>query len=194
MQQGSGRSNFAGQGGGQLLAAMLKGLSRAIAMTIEVFIHRDFGHWYVNSGFMGVIAIFVFAAFFPDQDLRPMYLFMLVFGVRWLIVATIAGVRYWRGKNVVHSRYTGRPYLWALLPSWKEVNVKHLESVAALVAGFLLHHFYRPLGDYVLSAATVVLLRGYNYDMNQRDRAVEMNDSVIETQMAAEKFREMRPR
>ena len=132
---------------------------RATAMTVEVFLHSDFGHYYIGCGAVGAVVIFLFTGFFPDQNPRPMFLLMAAYGVRWLYLAIGAMIRYWRGKNLVHSRYTGRPYLWALLPTWKEVNVKHLEAAAVIVLGFGFHYLNRPLGYYLMIAATLVLLR-----------------------------------
>jgi hypothetical protein len=163
-------------------------------MTMEVFLHCDFGNYYVGCGLLGMVVIFVFTAFFPDQDPRPMVLFMAAYGVRWLVVAIKTGIKYWRGKGLVHSRYSGRPYLWRLLPDWKETNVKYVEGLAVMLLGWLVHFYLRPFGDYLMTAAALVMMRGYTFDMDQRDRAVEMNDSVIETQMVAERFRDMQSR
>jgi hypothetical protein len=55
-------------------------------------------------------------------------------------------------------------------------------------------HLNRPLGDYLMFAASFVLLRGYNLAMQRRERAVAMNDRVIEQKIVAERFREMQER
>jgi hypothetical protein len=191
MPQGSGRSNLPADLSGYLVAAFIEALVRAPAMTLEVFLHCEFGHNYIGCGFMGVVIIYMFAALFPEQNQGPLLWFATAYLVRWLFVSIRAVIRYWRGKELVHSRYNGRPYLWTLISSWKEVNVKHLESAAVLVLGFVVHSANRPLGDYLMVAATLLLVRGYHFDTQQRDRAVALNDSVIEQRMVAERFREM---
>ena len=189
-----GRSNFPEQATGYFIAEMIVGLARAIAMTIEVFLHCDFGHFCVGCGLMGVFIIFMFTSVFPGQNPYPMFLFGVVYGVRWLFISVPTVIRYWRGKNLPHARYNGRPYLWTLLSSWKEMNVKHLEAAMVIALGFGVHYLNRPLGDYLMCAALLVLARGYHFDTQQRDRAVTLNDCVIEQEMIVERFRDMRGR
>jgi hypothetical protein len=148
----------------------------------------------VGCGFMGMVIIFVFSLFFVGQDLRPLHCFLVAYGVLWLIATVSMLIRCWHGKDTVHSKYTGLPYLWRLLPNWKEVNVKHLEALAAILLGYGVHYLNRPLGDYLMMAASLVFLRGYNHAVQQRDRAIEMNDAVIEQQLVAERFRDMQGR
>jgi hypothetical protein len=170
----------------------VEGLVRAIALTVEVFLHYGFGCRYVGCGFMGIVVILAFALHFPDQNLHPLLCYMVAFGALWLIATVSMLIRVWRGKDTVHSKYTGRPYLWRLLPNWKEMNVKHLESLAVILLGYGVHYLNRPLGDYLMIAASLVFVRGYSLAIQQRDRAVAMNDAVIEQQIVAERFRDMR--
>ena len=179
---------------GQLLACLVEGIARAIALTVEVFLHRGFGCRYVGCGMMGTGIIFVFAEFFPTEDPRPILCFLIAYAVLWLIATVGVLIRHWRGNDPVHSRYTGRPYLWHLLPGWKEENVKHLEALAVILLGYGVHFLNRPLGDYLMFAASLVFLRGYNLAATRRSRAVEMNDSVIDQRLVAQRFRDMQER
>jgi hypothetical protein len=160
-------------------------------LTVEVFLHRGFGSRYVDCGFMGIIVIFFFAQWFPDQNPCFLYCYMIAYAVLWIIAGIGAIKRWWRGKCNVHSRYSGHPYLWSLLPGWKEENVKHLEALAVILFGYGVHYLNRPLGDYLMFAAGLMFLRGYNMAAQRRERVVEMNDRAIEQRLDAERFREL---
>jgi hypothetical protein len=181
-------------GGARVAAELIDGISRSICLTIEVFLHRGFGSRYVGCGFMGVVVIFIFAMLFPPLDVFPLYCYMMAYGVLWLIATVSMLIRCWGGRDKVHSKYTGRPYLWRLLPNWKEVNVKQLEAFAVIVLGYGVHHLSRPLGDYLMIAASIVFLRGYNMALQQRTRAIELNDMVIEERLVADRFHDMQER
>jgi hypothetical protein len=181
-------------GNGQLLAGLVEGIARAIALTVEVFLHRGFGSRYVGCGLLGTVIIFVFAQFFPAEDPRPILCFLIAYGVLWLVATVGVLIRYWRGNDRVHSRYNGRPFLWHLLPNWKEQSVKHLEALMVILLGYGVHFLNCPLGDYLMCAASLVFLRGWNLAATRRSRAVEMNDSVIEQRIIGERFRDMQER
>jgi hypothetical protein len=192
MQQGSRQPPPPGsQGLGYLLVATIEALGRSIALTVEVFLHHSFGVRYVDCGFLGVVVLFFFAGFFPGQNPLPLYGYMVVYGLLWLIAGIGALRRRWSGKNIMHSKYTGHPYLWRLLPSWKEENVKQVEVLPVILLGYGVHHLNRPLGDYLMMAATLVFFRGYNLALQRRERVMEMNDHAIEQRLIAERFREI---
>jgi hypothetical protein len=191
MPQQSQRSQQPSPVASQLVIGLVEGVIRSTALTVEIFLHRGFGVRYIDCGLLGMVVMFVFAMCFPDQNTRPLLCFMAVYGVVWLITTICTLIRFWRGKNVVHSLYTGRPFLWRLLESWREQNVKYVEALLVILLGYGVHHLNRPLGDYLMVAASVVLLRGYNIAAQRRLRAMEMNDSVIEQRLVAERFRDM---
>jgi len=170
---------------------LMEGSFRAICLTIEVFLHRGFGSRYVSGGFLGVIVIYLFSLMFNPQDISPLLDFAAVYLIFWLIATLCVLIRYWRGKDKMHAKYTGRPFLWRLLPGWKEDNVKHLEGVIVIAVGYGVHYLNAPLGCYIMAAAAVVLLRNYSRISELRRRAVDMNDKVIEQKLVAEQFRAM---
>ncbi len=94
-------------------------------------------------------------------------------------------------RQLRHSRYSGRPHLCRLLPGWQEIHVKLVEAVLVLCIGFAIHLLNRPLGDYLMLAGVFVLVRGYCVASALRERAVELNDAVIEQREIAENFRQM---
>jgi hypothetical protein len=193
MQNRSQPSQMPSELTGRLIAESVEGISRAIALTVEVFLHCGFGSRYVGCGFVGIPIIFCFALHFADQHPLPLLCYLAAYGVMWLIAAICTLIRCWGGRDTVHSRYTGRPYLWRLLPNWNEENVKHGEAVAVILLGYAIHHFNRPLGDYLMIAAALVLLRGYSLVAQRRERAIQMKDSVIEQGLIAERFHDMQP-
>jgi len=168
---------------------LVEGLARSIALTVEAFLHNNFGSGYIGCGFMGIVVMFGFSLLFTNQDMRPLLWFMVAYGARWLFAALITLIRYCRGKDTLHSRYTGRPYLWRRFPNLKESTVKHLEALVVILVGYGVHYLNRPLGDWLMIAATLVFLRVYNLTSQQRSGAVAMNDRVIDQQMVAERFR-----
>jgi hypothetical protein len=175
----------------RIMAEFIDGIGRAIALTVEVFLHRGFGSRYVGCGFIGVVIIFLFSMLFPGQDTSVLLGFAALYGILWLVALFNVGIRRWRHINRVHSHYNGRSHLSRLLPNWKETNVKHVESLTAFLVGFGVHCLNRPLGDYLMFAAAFVFVRGYNLAMQRRERAIRMNDQVIEQKLIAEQFREM---
>jgi hypothetical protein len=195
MQQRSQSQQQVSQGAGYLVVALAEGLARATALTVEVFLHKGFGSRYVGCGLMGIVIIFVFARFFADQNVFPLYCYMAAYGVLWLIATINMLIRFIRREETVHSRYPGRPLLWSiLLPNWKETSFRQLEALAVILLGYGVHYLNRPLGDYLMLAASFVFLRGYGFAVQQRDRAIAMNDAVIEQKLVAEKFRDMQER
>jgi hypothetical protein len=170
----------------------VEGVGRSLALSVEVFLHRGFGSAYVGCGPVAFLIMFLFVQFFyPDQDVRPLAVFAGVYGVLWLIAAINALIRWWRGIHNTHSRYNGIPHLRAALPTWKETNVKHLEALMVILLGFGIHHLSRPLGGYLILAGAFVLLRGWSLASMMRQRAVELNDAVIEQKEVAEQFGQM---
>ncbi len=179
------------QATGRFMGQLLIGLSRSTALTVEVFFHRSFGSRYVGSGLWGLFIIFIFSWFFPDENLRPLMWFGATYGVLWLIAVAAVWIRRWRRKDTVHSLYTGRPFLARLLPGWKETSVKHFEALLAILLGYGVHFLNRPLGDYWVFASAVMFLRGYHLAAEHRDRAIAMNDAVVEQQLVGNLFRDM---
>jgi hypothetical protein len=184
-------SSQSSQASTELGRQLLEGSFRSVCLTVEVFLHRGFGSSYVSGGFLGVIVIYLFSLFFNPQNILPLLGFAVVYAAFWLLAALCALIRYWRGADKMHSKYTGKPFLWRLMPGWKEENVKHLEAFIVIAVGYGVHYLNAPLGYYLMTAAVVLLLRGYGRVSEQRSRALELNDKVIEQKLVAERFRTM---
>jgi len=170
---------------------ILLGLFRATCLTIDVFLHHRIGCNYVTGGFAGVLVLAVTACGFPESERFPLVCFAAVYGVLWLIAMISAWVRQWRGRNI-HSGYTGRPYLCWLLPGWREEYLKQLEAFIAILVALVVHLFSRPLGDYLMVATSLVLVRGWFMLARQRHQVTVMNDLVIEQKVISQKFNDVR--
>lgn len=176
----------------QLVAGIVEGVARSLALSVEVFLHRGFGAGYVGCGPFALVVMFLFSQFFfSGQNVQSLLVFAGAFSAFWLIAAINALIRWWRKIHTAHSRYNGRSHLCLLLPRWKETNVKHVESLLVIALGFVVHLVARPLGAYLMVAGVFILLRGWSISSMIRQRAVELNDAVIEQREIAEQFREM---
>jgi hypothetical protein len=173
------------------VAEVVENVGRSLALSVEVFLHRGFGSDYVGCGLLAVFIMFVFAKFFPDENVRPLTVFAGMYAVLWLVATINVLIRWWRGGETIHSRSNGKPLLMRVLPGWKEMSLKHLEALLVILLGYGIRHLNRPLGDYLLVAGVFVLLRGYCLASQQRSRAVQLNDAVIEQKMVADQFQEM---
>jgi hypothetical protein len=174
----------------RLVAELIEGIGRSLALSVEVFLHRGFGTRYIGCGFMGVVLIYLFSMFFPPQEIQPLLLFAALYGLVWLISSIGVLIRYWRGRRNVHSLYTGRPFISSVLP-WKESSVKQIEAFGIILFGLGVHLFTRPLGDYLMLAGAFVFLRTYCLAAEQRNMAAQLNDSVIEQQQVADRLQEI---
>jgi hypothetical protein len=177
---------------GEFILGMFENTARALSLTVEVFLHRGFGPRYVSCGFFGVLLILFTSMWFPPTTAMPLQWFAFTYGFFWLIAVVNVAIRYWRGTDKAHSRYNGYPLLCRLLPSWKETNVKYLEAVCVIFLGCGLTLLSKPLGDYIMVASGFVLIRAYGLASQRRNQAIDLRDTVIEQQMAAEEFRGMR--
>lgn len=164
-------------------------------LPLELVFHdvRTFGVRAVGPKLGGALLLmFLFAASHSHESGMPLGIFMLAVLLLGITAQIITWVRQWGGEKT-HSRYTGRPYAAWLWPR-SEVTIKRLEPVAALLAGFGIHHLNRGLGAFVMTAAVGL---GITVSIQYRSiwtRALDMNDAIIEQSMSAERVRVMQRR
>jgi hypothetical protein len=174
-------------GGEVLAAAVIGGLIRGTALSLEVFLHRRIGCRYLGDGWGGVLVMLGFVAGFPHAG--PLPYWTAAYGAVWAVLSVRATVDLWRGRYGHHTRYTGRPHLARLLPRWPEERVKQAEGAAALALGFALRPLSRATGDYLVLAAAVVLLQQFMFVSNEQNRAMDLHDASAEQRRVAERFR-----
>jgi len=170
-------------------------LCLSAALPIELLLHdlRTFGVRYIGPRAMAaVLVMFLFAGFHPDENCTPLSILMVTTIGLSVVGQIIAIIRRWRGV-AVHSRYGGRPYVAKLVPC-SEVTIKRLEPLLAFGAGWAIHVFNHPLGSFVVAAAICVAIRVCIDRIGSGERALNMNDAMIEQTMALESLRNLRGR
>jgi hypothetical protein len=165
------------------------------ALPVELLLHdlRTFGVRSIGPrAVAALLLMFFFAGFHPDENCVPLTCLMVATILLSLVAQIIAKVRQRRGA-LVHSRYSGRPYLVKLVPL-SEVTVKRLEPLLAFGAGWIVHVFNHPLGSFLVIAAICLAIRVGIDRIGSSERALNINDSMIEQTMALESVRNLRAR
>ena len=195
MPQRSQMEQQAGQEVGHLVGEVIKLTTRSVCLSIELLLHETFGLDYVQGGPMVILVAFAFLHWFPGDDPRPLAVYVMVVLALWVNATAQALLRrYWRGRageGLIHSRYTGRPFVLGLVPRWPESTVKQLEAVGVVLLGLAVRRANHPLGDYVVGAASVLLLRTYCTAARERGEAVAMADAMIDQTLAGQRFRDL---
>jgi hypothetical protein len=167
-------------------------ICRALAFSLEVFLHKSssFGRRYVGmQALVATLIIFFFPVLMPEHDPRPLHGFLLLFLAMCLLVRVSTFVRRCGGDQV-HSFYNGEPRLSFLTRWTSELTVKRgLQPLLVFVGGALTLSISQPLGAYLMLAAfglgaSVSLSAGFD-----ETRAMDMRDSFIEQRQLAERFR-----
>jgi hypothetical protein len=165
------------------------------ALPIELVLHdvRTFGVRYIGPrAVAAVLVMFLFAGFHPNENCTPLSILMVTTIGLSVVGQSIANIRQWRGI-AVHSRYGGRPYFSRLLP-FSEVTIKRLEPLLAFGAGWAIHVFNHPLGSFVVTSAICLAIRVGIERIGSNERALNINDAMIEQTMALESVRNLRGR
>lgn len=167
-----------------------------LAVSLEVFLHRSrtFGERYVGvQGAMVVLAVPLFGSLWPDEDLRPLFLFLLAFLFMCLLIRVSVLKRRFFGGLSGHTRYTGTPRIMPWVRGMSERTVKViLEPAIAFFSGAFLLAVNQPLGSYLMLAALGMFV-SVNFDVGyDRVRAMDMNDAMLEQQDLATRLRQFR--
>lgn len=166
---------------------------RAWATSLEVFLHRDFGARYLGlQAAMVIVLIPLYCTACAGEDIRPMFGLLAAY-FAMCVVNRLSSL----GRNAQvaanHSFYTGYPRLMRVLPWLSEMTVKKFaEPLLVFVAGVFVCAVSPALGVYLILGAFALMGSVMAVEDAQRLRAVEMNDAVIEQQIVAERFRDLR--
>ncbi|MBL9084249.1 MAG: hypothetical protein JNK76_20785 [Planctomycetales bacterium] len=163
------------------------------AASVELFLHRNFGPRYLaawSGG--GILLIPIYGFFWMGHDLRPLSAFYLIY-VGMFVYARVAGLlRWWRGGAEEHSFYTGTPRLAKYFPKLREQTIKHyVEPLLLIGLAYLVGNHNPPFCFYLIGAAICLFFRVDLAVADQRRRAMEMHDAVIDQRHVTERFREM---
>lgn len=187
-QQNRGLSDF------RTAMGWLAFICRSLAVSVEVFIHRDLGIRYLGlQAFAAAVFIFVYPGFWPGYDLRPMAWYLLIYLLCCVAHSMDARRRAKRGGPQPHSYYTGLPLVMRFTGRlFSEITIKRIiEPLMVFVIGALVMKGSEPLGKWLMLAAAG-LLGSVNLSVGyEQTRARDMNDAAIESRQLAERFRSM---
>lgn len=160
------------------------------AFVIETFLHRRFGRCYMESrAGWGFCVLLGFILCWEEHEIGPLVWLGVSYFVLNLIHRAGCAWRQFRGE-LIHSGYTGWPHLHFLAPTLDERHVKlWVEPPLAMFAGSLICAANQPLGVFILIGGFILF--GKNKNEHDRDwqRVVAINDSLIESRLATERFR-----
>jgi hypothetical protein len=175
-----------------VLHRLVSAIVRGGAVSVEVFLHRRFGLRYLSTfGPLAAGMMLIYAAFVPVQEARPFFVYVVSFGVCWLLLTIETWLRFWRGDNE-HSGYGGFPRLLRRSLAFKEYRVKQLaEPMLVGIAGYCALELNRPLAIYVIFAAGCLFLSNAVQRRNETREAMMLHDATLEQQHRVNRFREI---
>jgi hypothetical protein len=169
---------------------IVKAFVRSIALSLEIFLHAQIGSNYIDCGVAGILVLFIFRNLFDLSEGAPLFWFTVVFALVWFCRMCKSIYLRHRNRLRTHSMYCGRPHLWRLLPSWREEYVKHLEALVMIGLGFAVRLLNHPMGDYLIMAATLMLIRSVKLAFDLYRRVVDMQDSALEQRYIGQQFQQ----
>jgi len=168
-------------------------ICRSLSVSVEVFLHRGMGERYLGLQAAAVLLLVpLYSLVWPGYDLRPLMLFLLAYLVMCCL-ARVSSIAHRLAGEHCHSHYTGWPR--GIKPGAKcsELTVKRVvEPAIVMAAGFLLRQVNPPLGTYLMLAGGSLFISVSASETEQRTRALDMNDAVINQEQVADRFRDMR--
>ncbi len=171
-------------------------LCRALALSVEVFLHRveSFGERYIG---VQAAAAMLLMIFFPiclkEHSPQPLFFFLACFLFMCICIRARVQLRRKRGGAQPHTLYTGTPRLMRFFRRMREEQVKAIaEPMFTFAVGVLAIPASQTLGCYLMLASLGLLVSAnltLGYD---RKRALDMHDTFIDQRGAAERFRDLR--
>lgn len=168
-------------------------LCRALAASVEVFLHRNIGERYLNWQAVAVLVIVpVFALGWEPHDSGPLMVFLMLY-VLMCAVSRIRALRRRGQGSCEHSYYTGWPRLIGPKAKCSEMTFKRVfEPLLVVSGGFLLTAWNPPLGTYLMFAAGGLFLSMTAIEVENQSRALDMHDAALEQERLTERFRDLR--
>lgn len=166
-------------------------LTRALAVSVEVFLHDRFGARYFGAQcVLAPLLMLLCLALFPNASPVP----LLIVLANYLIACVVAAISARRRRSdgqACHSYYTGRSHLTRLLPCFGELTVKHrIEPVLTFLAGSVAARCNPPLAVYLMAAGLSLVVNGLLFEVGERVRLNDMTDAFLDQRRLAERFRE----
>lgn len=171
-------------------------LARALAVSVEVFLHRagTFGERYLGlQAALAFVLMLIAPVLFPMGDPGPLYLFCALYFMRCIVVRAATLKRRLSGAPLLHSYYNGTP---ALLPARSRVPEEKfkaaVEPLLVGVTGLALSEWNEPLGTYLLLAGLSLLVNACLSLRQEHERALDVNDAFLDQRRMADRWRGMR--
>lgn len=167
---------------------------RALATSVEVFLHRDMGPRYLGFNAIAVLVFIpVYCAFWEGYNLEPMMWFLVAYVVM-LLVTRLSVIRQRFRGEVGHSFYNGFPRLLTPKARVDEVSFKrHHEPIFVGLMGLFVSVINPPLGWFWMFGAAALILKGFISDQTNEVRVMDLRDAMIEQQILSDKFRSRNP-
>ena len=177
---------------GDAFAGFLTTLVYSWGYVPEAILHRRLGHAYVDSHApLAFLVMSAYAFLWEGYDLRPHFGLIVVFALFNATHRMGCMMRRWRGE-LLHSRYTGWPRLMWLMPRMDEQRFKRwFEPVIVIAVGAATCPLDVPVGIFVIVSGILLAAKNGNDWDREYQRVVRTNDSMIDCQLAMERFRGM---
>jgi hypothetical protein len=171
-------------------------VSRALSVSVEVFLHRvdSFGERYLGlQAGAAFLLIFFFPVLCERHDPTPLLYFLGAYFFMCVCVKARIQKRRKAGGPQPHSYYAGYPLLLRSSGARHETRVKAvLEPLIVWIAGAALMTVSVPLGSYLLVAGVGLAISVNSSLALERKRALDLHDAFMEQRGIAERFREFR--
>ncbi|MFO0831531.1 MAG: hypothetical protein U0637_06780 [Phycisphaerales bacterium] len=167
-------------------------VAQVLAHPVEVFLRTGFGSQYFGiAALVSFFAVPMWMVFFPTENPAGIWIFWALYLVMQLR-ARIETTRLLSKGERLHSRYNGFPRLAKAFKSMPESKLKgSIEPLAVLLTALAVMQGSVPLGSYLIAAAFALAFNNALIDAVTKARVRELNDSLIEQQQLAERFRAM---
>jgi hypothetical protein len=174
-------------------ARVMTGLLHSVAVTGNVFLHRNLGPRYMGlQAAAAVLLIPLWTVFWPHDDCRPLLWFLLAYLAMCFFARIGICWRFLRGRHA-HSRYDGTPRLLRLLPWMGELRIKQfVEPALVFTIGVLLLPVSQPLGSYLMLVAFALFASVSTVQVYQRQRVMNLHDAFLDQREVVDGFRRMR--
>lgn len=178
----------------QWIAMLFQWFCRMWTAPVEVWLRKSFGDKYFGTpALFSVIAIPLFATFFPGTNVAPLIAFWWGY-FAMLLCARVEMFRRWRRGEVEHTQYSGYSRLHRFFPRTSEVKMKgFVEPMMLAVTGGVCMTFSPALGAYLMTAGWALAMNVRITEMQHRERLLAMTDAAFEQRQLAESFRAVFP-
>lgn len=173
-------------------ASLIIGAAQVAAAPLEPILRKRFGSRYFGvPSALALVVVPMWMFFWPGESPVGIWALWILF-VLMQLRARLESARMMARGDVVHTRYNGWPRLAKIFKRMDEQKIKAgLEPLVVFLAGIFLMKLSQPLGSYLMVAAFSLGLTHSVIESVERAKALELNDSFLEQQEMAERFRRM---